>query len=248
MAFCIPLVVIMLGAALTLPVVNLPRYADPNWREQFVNVALTLEQSDFASEQFFEAQARNLTDASVQLAYGQVLLSLGFSLLVLFVALGLYRLDHLVRLKTPSTPGRLVAAALAAWWAWVPAQAMWLDYTLTRGDYPPWADSIGIPLGGAIFFCLLGSPLVVGAAYLSSRGIKLPVTILTFPAGWRGSLATLLAAVPFAWFLLVGYRAFLEGDFFSIPVAIGGAYATLAVWAAGKERRDGLTNASSATR
>lgn len=232
MVYSIPIAIILFGFILVAPTVNESRYADPSWRQEFDNVDVSHDLSGDLSRRFYDAQAKNLTPAAIRSDHGAAVISLGLSISALFLMLRLRTFRDVFELKTLATRRLMLWMAMAAWWAWVPAQLLWLQYTYYRGDYPWWADNIAIPIGGSVFFCLLSFPFVLGGAYVSTHGVKLPVRITRFPKTARGIVATALSTVPFAWFVFAGVRAFWEGDVFTMPVSVGGVYATLALWAA----------------
>ena len=231
MIYSIPTAIVLFGIVLVAPTLDEPRYTDLSWRGQFEK-PVSLENSDELSRKFYEAQARSLTPAARRSDHGVALISLGLSMAALFLALRVRTVGNLRELKTLSTAQGMRWLASAAWWGWVPAQLAWLKYTFDRGDYPWWADNISIPIGGAVFFCLVGFPFVLWGAYLSTRVVSLPVRVLQLPKTMRGLVATALSTVPFAWFIFAGVRAFWEGDVFTMPVSVGGLYATFALWAA----------------
>jgi hypothetical protein len=232
MIYSIPAVIVLFGIVLVTLSFNQPRYRDPDWQKEFVGVNALLNSSGELSRKFYEVQAKNLTPAARRWDQGIVITSLGLSVTALLLILRIQNFHGLRELKTLSTPRAMRWLAITAWWAWVPAQWAWFSYTYHRGDYPWWADSIAIPIGGAVFFCLLGFPLVLWGAYVSTRGISLPVNIMQTPKTVRGLIATAVLTVPLAWFAFVGVRAFMEGDIFTPPVSVGGVYATMALWAA----------------
>ncbi len=98
------------------------------------------------SRKFYEAQANNLTPAAIRSDHGAAVISLGVSIAALFLMLRLRTFRDLFHLGTLATRRGMFWMATAAWWGWVPAQLLWLQYTLERGDYPWWADNIAIPI------------------------------------------------------------------------------------------------------
>jgi hypothetical protein len=237
MIYSIPLAVIVFGIILVAPTIDEARYADPGWQREFEKADVSLDKSGELSRKFYEAQRKNLTPAAIRSDHGAAVISLGLSIAALFLMLRLRTFRDLFELETPTSRRRMFWMAIAAWWAWVPAQLLWFQYTFERGDYPWWADNIAIPIGGSVFFCLLGSPFVLGGTAVSTHGVTLPVRIGRFPKTGRGIVATALSTVPFAWFVFAGVRAFWDGAVFTMPVSVGGVYATTALWAAACEPR-----------
>jgi hypothetical protein len=232
MVYSIPIAIILFGIILIAPTVDESRYADLSWRREFETADVSRDLSGDLSRKFYEAQANNLTPAAIRSDHGAAVISLGVSIAALFLMLRLRTFRDLFHLGTLATRRGMFWMATAAWWGWVPAQLLWLQYTLERGDYPWWADNIAIPIAGSVFFCVLGFPFVLCGWYLSTRGVRLPVAVLQVPRGSKGVVATAFLMVLLSWFVLAGVRAFGEGDVFTIPVSVVGVYASVALWAA----------------
>jgi hypothetical protein len=237
MVYSLPIAVILLGIILVAPTLDEQRYVDADWQREFVNVDVSRDLSDDLSRKFYEAQTKNLTPAAVRSDHGVAVISLGLSIAVLFLVLRLRTFRDLLNIETLADRRAMYLMATGTWWAWAPAQALWLKYTFDRGDYPWWADNIAIPVGGTVFFCLLGFPFVLCGAYLAMRNIALPVRILKRMDLCRGVVASLLSAIPLCWFVFAGMRAYWEGDVFTMPVSVSGVYATLCMWAAACTQR-----------
>lgn len=232
MIYSIPAGILIVGIMLIIPAVDQPRFADPNWQEEFLH-ADSSAGWDRLSLRFYAAYDSNLSTAARRSDLGVVVTSLGVSIAALFGGLRVQDFRDLREMKTPSSGKAMRWITSTAWWSWVPAQMVWFSYTHARGDYPWWSDSIAIPIGGAFLWCLIGFPLVLWVVHLALRGGKLPVRLARVPRAHRGLVATVLACIPLAWFLLIGIRAFSEGDPFSVPVAVVGIYATASLWAVG---------------
>lgn len=237
MIYSIPIAFVLFGFLLVVPNFDQPRFETPDWRREFQNVTVSLNNSGELSKSFYEAQSRALAPAAKRAERGWTLISLGISMAVLCLALHLRTFQQLRELKTLSSPKAVCWMAILAWWSYVPAQIAWFSYTFDRGDYPWWADNIAIPIGGSFFFCLLGFPFVIWGAYASTHSVRLPVRVMQFPRTTRAVMATIVSILPLAWFVFAGIRAFWEGDVFTMPVSVGGVCATVGTWAAATAHR-----------
>ncbi len=230
--YLIPAALVCAGLIIIAPAIHEPRFQNPEWRNEFIDVDPTPGHLDELVEQFYDAQARNLNPLVRHWDQGVALISLGLSMTILLAALRVRSFRDLWELKTLPTSATVVWSANLAWWGWVPAQIGWFWYTQARGDYPWFSDIVLIPIGGAVLFCTLGFPIVLSGAYLATRNVALPVRLAQVPKTLRSTVATVLATIPLAWFLFAGARALFIGDLFTMPVSICGVYAILSVWAA----------------
>lgn len=93
----------------------------------------------------------------------------------LFIAIGLFVL------YSKSSRFRCVSEVLKFWvFAWtleLPGSFWILKIRQGRGDYPPWGDSIGLPIFGEVLFCVLGGSIttVILWLFLRRRALFVPL-------------------------------------------------------------------------
>jgi hypothetical protein len=180
-AYVVPAVIVVVGALVAWSGARLPAYTDPNWDHRFVGIQASVENSDQLSAQWYAAKAEVETPRHRRLDLGMGLVALGLSVAALFALRGVRSLRDAPRLRSPATRAAFFASAALAWLSFIPAEWLWLGYTQWRGDYPWWADSIGIPVAGVLFFGLIGLPVVLAGAAIALRGATLPVPLSTRP-------------------------------------------------------------------
>jgi hypothetical protein len=180
-AYAAPLLLIAAGALVIASVAKLPAYTDPTWQDRFLNVDVSLENSDELSAEWYAAKAAVETPRHRRLDLGMGLVALGLGVAALFALRGVRYVRDLMSLKSPSTRRRFYAFAALTWLSFIPAEWFWLDYTQGRGDYPWWADSIGIPAGSVLIFGVVGLPVVLLGVALALREASLPVSLWSRP-------------------------------------------------------------------
>lgn len=112
---------------------------------------------------------------------GMGLAALGVGLAMLFAARGVRSFKSLASLRSPPSRRSFYFSATLCWLSFIPAEWLWLVYTQRRGDYPWWADSIGIPGFSVLFFGLIGLPFVLLGVAIALRGAQLPATLWAKP-------------------------------------------------------------------
>jgi hypothetical protein len=168
--------------------------------------------------------------------FGTSLIALAVCLVATCLLLRIKRLCDIVSLKTPSRKWLILGLGLIAWFglflaAW---QGFLNDYQ--REEFPPWADSMGIPLSGlsttALLGCLVLTPL---AWFLALRNAALPVDLWIWrhDAPLRSWFFSICAGISLCFGALELWGAFESGPYLMVPVVFLWIYATLAVRAAG---------------
>jgi hypothetical protein len=221
--YTIPVALVLMGLAVLHHGAQLPLYDDPNWQAPFERVDVTLENASDLSSRWYEAQAmaRTLRAPLVDLGFGVA--ALGLSLVGLLVLLRVKSAGDLAAVITPREPRTWYAGALIAWFSFVPAQWAYLTYSFDRGDYPWWSDNIMIPGAGALFFAVLGAPIVLLGVNMCIRARRLPVSLWARPllgGSWAASTVALVAFVPAILVLGEGVRE----NFFAVPPSVAVIY------------------------
>ena len=139
--------------------------------------------------------------------------------------------EDLRSVHTPSHPLAWQVLAVTTWLSFVPTHWANLYYTLRRGDYPWWSDTIAIPAFGAVILGVVGLPLVILGVKACIRGRRLPAGLWRRPLvgnAWLLGTAVLVATA--LMFLIVVDS--VQYDFFAVPSAVKACYLLLSCRAA----------------
>lgn len=235
-AYAAPLLLIVAGALVITSGIKLPVYTDATWQDRFLEVEMSLENSDELSAEWYAAKAAVETPRHRRLDLGMGLVALGLGAAALFALRGVRSVSDLVSLKSPATRRRFYILAALTWLSFIPAEWFWLDYTLRRGDYPWWADSIGIPAGSVLVSGIVGLPVVLLGVGLALRGASLPVALWSAPAFGPPYVVCVGLIVAAALALLVLVSG-ISAEPFLVPSALFTLYLILSGRAAAVEAR-----------
>ena len=194
-AYVISLILAVIGGAVMVYGSRFPEYSDPNanallndasWftmTNKNVDSEVVEEYGDDAVAAVWFAHKRALETArNACFDLGSGIIALGIGSALLFAVNGVRKWRDLRSLKGPKTSGRFYLFAALTWLSFIPAEWCYYIYTRARGDYPPFADSIAIPMGIRFVFGVLGLPMVLFGVWIAINGTRLPAAI------WSGSL------------------------------------------------------------
>ena len=177
-----PLFLLAVGALLILSGAARPAYTHPDWQRRFDNVDFaTLTNFDSLTDEWFAAKAQAETSRNRLMDVGMGVVAFGLGLLLLFALKRVRSFHDLRSLQSPATKYGFFVLSGVVWLSFIPAQWIWLAYTLGRGDSPWWADSIGIPMYAVQRFGLVGLPVVLAGVLVTLRGTALPVRLWSLP-------------------------------------------------------------------
>jgi len=242
-AYIAPLSLVGLGALVISLGAPLPSYTDPNWQHRFLDMDLSrVEDTHELTSQWYAAKAAVETPRHRLFDLGMGIAALGLAIALLFVFQRVRSIRGIGSLQSPSNRCGFLAMAAITWLSFVPAEWFWLGYTLERGDYPWWADSIGIPVYEVGVFGIVGLPVILLGAAVALRGTVLPVNLWSRPLVGRSYIvaAGLIIAGLLAFGVLVSG---IIGAPFIVPSALFALYLLLSGRAAAavRERRAELT-------
>lgn len=181
-AYLPPLFLIALGALLISFGEPMPAYTDQNWQRRFADVDFgTVNDFDSLTAQWYAAKVEVETPRNRLLDLGMGFIAFGVGLGLLFVLTHVCSFRDLGSLRSPATRYGFLALSAVVWLSFIPAEWYWLGYTLSRGDYPHWADSIGIPMHAVQTFGQRGLPVVLLGVLVTLRGTTLPVKLWSRP-------------------------------------------------------------------
>jgi hypothetical protein len=201
-------------AALVLVALNFdtPRMRAANWAE-------TVPYGN--SDRYFAAYDQYRTQESKYFDVGVGLASFGVSILALILITGAKSFSNIRKMQTPRHRSTIVRASNFVWAYWVIASGMTLMLQFYRQEFPPWADSLGIPFGGLVVSGIVGGLLMNIGLAIYLHGSRLPVSMWVLPKSLRGWL--LNAGVLVALVICVSEAVYTIriGDPFTPPAIVG---------------------------
>jgi hypothetical protein len=234
-AYLPPLFLVALGALVISFGESMPGYTDPNWQRRFADVDFALENSDSLTAEWHAAKAKVETPRNRLLNLGMGVIAFGVGLALLFALTHVRSFRDLGSLKSPATRYDFLALSALVWLSFIPAEWSWFGYTLDRGDYPHWADSIGIPMYAVQTFGQNGLPVVLLGVLITLRGTTLPVELWSRPVLGRAyvvNIALIIAGILALLVLLSG----VVSQPFLVPSALFTLYLLLSGRAAAAVR------------
>ncbi|HWB52923.1 MAG TPA: hypothetical protein VG722_01980 [Tepidisphaeraceae bacterium] len=191
----IPALLIAVGVIVFAIGSRYPQFHDPSWEQPFLQspwhdqMERAFDKSTHGDDEDYNtlaaeweaARANALTIRDSFHDFGIGLISLGVGLNSILARIKPKKLSDLRSIRTPSTPGRFLAAMTATWLAFIPAVWAYYFYTSARDDYPYFGDVIAIPCFGVLLYDLITLPIVL--IFLSSviRYAVLPVPVFSRP-------------------------------------------------------------------
>jgi hypothetical protein len=174
---------------------------------------------------FFEARDRYRTREGQLADAGAGAAALAASLTLCLFLPGVGRGNGgLWHVTTPGSPIAIVILANLTFLGFLGADCGYLLRDFERGEFPPWADSIGIPLFGLLAMGALGVPAITVGLLTCLWRSKLPVPLTIAPPGWWPWLVTVLIAPFVALWLVSLVGSVLGGCAFRIPFEVGSVY------------------------
>ena len=168
--------------------------------------------------------------------FGASLIAFAACFIMMVLLLRIQRLRDIVSLKTPSHSWLILGFCLVAWFGLFYAEWQSILHDYQRETFPPWADTLAIPLfeltETAVIGCIVLTPLVW---FLALRNAVLPagLWIWRHNAPLRSWFFTVCAGISLCFGALGLWSALESGPYLMVPVIFLWVYATLAVRAAG---------------
>src|SRR5260221_385217 len=106
-----------------------------------------------------------------------------------------------------------------------------------RGEYPPWADSLGIPMSWLISAWKHAAPILTFGLVVCLRRARLPAILWQRPVGWWPWTSTLVICGLIALETIVLTQAVQFGEAFAIPGHVAMVYCLLCGRAAVSSRQ-----------
>lgn len=140
----------------------MPPFSDPAAKTQWDDrAAEALSNRDTVTlEQCDEAVTDLRTSRNRLMDTGLCVGSMSLTLLMGSLLLGIRQWTDLATIRSLGQSWWIPTLALVFWLALLPAGVVAFWFRLERGDYPPWADTIIIPICGLAFLVIVGLPFV----------------------------------------------------------------------------------------
>jgi len=219
----IPALVLLSGVVLMVFNAGAPRMLKPDWQ-------LAVGEGDSAA--YYREFDRNENPRARRFDLGVGLASAGGSLIALLAMTRSWSVQRARALQTPRRRWLVVLFSNITWLYYMWAASRHLVVQAARGEFPPWADSIAIPLMGLQILLLSGLVAVNVGLVICLHGVRLPEAMWARPRSARawvlngGSVIALLLSA------CVCYDAVRFGDAFTPPAAVAIGYLLLVVRAA----------------
>lgn len=193
---------------------TLPYYKDQKLADDLIGYSYDMEKSDYYIK---EAELRTSKLQFMDIGTG---IAIASATILLFLLLTKVKTFQDFKNSRTLTKATTFISANLVWLLILPGTYWYYIFRDARGDYPPFADSIGILLMTQIpFFLFLFIPLNI-FILLTTIKTKLPTRLFIKPYKYRR--ATILWEMFFSFWLLLNLILLVsfvaDGDHFSIPV------------------------------
>ena len=219
----ITILTFIIGVGLLSYSLTLSYYKNQEAADNLLNNAYEIDKQEYYKK---EAEIRTNKITFMDLGAGIVIASI-----TIFIFLILTKSNNFSDFKKVMTlkKSAIFISANLVWLILLPGTFWYYSFRLGRGDYPPFADSIGIPLMAQIPFLLF--MLIPLNLFLFLTTIKTNLPTRLFAKVEKYSKPTILWELFFGFWLLLNLLCFvlfvMDGDHFSIPVNLFFTYLLL---------------------
>ena len=210
----ITILTLLIGLGLFSYSLTLPYYKDQKSADDLIGNSYDMDKSDYYKK---EAERRTNKVTFMDVGSGLAIASTTILLFLIFTNVKTFK--DFKNNQTLTKTATFIWANLV-WLILLPGTYWYYMFRGGRGDYPPFADSIGIPIMTQIpFYLFLLIPLNI-FILLTTLKTNLPTTLFIKP--YKYKRATILWEIFFGFWLLINllclYGFVVDGDHFSIPV------------------------------
>ncbi len=166
---------------------------------------------------------------------GAALMAFAACLAASLFLLRINTLPDVARLKTPRSPKRIYLLAALGWFGYAASAILALLQGFDRFEFPPWADSMMVPIVAISAFAVTGWVVVSVVMWLVLRGTPLPAPLWI----WRRDMPmhdwiyTGVVGVALLLGLEILRETYLYGHWSAVPTVFLCVYAALSIRAAG---------------
>ena len=210
----ITILILIIGLGLFSYSLTLSYYKDQILADNLIGDSYNMDKADYYKK---EAELRTNKTTFMDLGSGLAIASATILVFLFFTKVKTF--EDFKNNTTLTKTATLISANLV-WLILIPGTYWYYIFRAGRGDYPPFADSIGIPLMTQIpFYLFLLIPLNI-FIFLTTIKTNLPTKL--FPKPNKYNRTTILWEIFFGFWLLVNLICLIgfvaDGDHFSIPV------------------------------
>lgn len=215
--------ILIFGLGLLIYSLTLPYYSNQQKADELMTGAYSLDK-----DEYYKVEGALRTNKIKLMDFGAGLAVASATVLGFLLIFKVKQRSDLIELKTMNKIMVLVSSNLI-WLLLIPGTYWYYTFRAGRGDYPPFADSIGIPLMTEIpFFLVAMIPLNLFLIVIIYRA-KLPTTLFIFSD--KRELPIILTELFFGFWLVLTVFVLLsfiyDGDHVSIFVTIFFTYILL---------------------
>lgn len=202
----------------------------PYYKDQEAGDHLIGGSDKYSKADYYKKDAELRTDKVRFMNVGMGLCTASLSMFLFLFLSGVTKFSDFLKLKSIKKIPLYIATNLV-WLAMIPGTFWYYSFRAGRGDYPPFADSIGIPIYDQVQLCMfLIIPLNI-FIFLATIRSNLPTHI--FIKATYHKLPVILWEVFFGLLLVINIICFIafvaDGDHFSIPINLFFSYVLLAL-------------------
>lgn len=214
----IPALALLVGVVLMVFNADAPRMLNPDWQRAV---------GDGDSAGYYREFDRNENPRARRFDLGVGLASLGGSLIALLAITRSWSVQRAKALQTPRRRWLVVLFSNITWLYYIWAVSHHLAVQAARNEFPPWADSIAIPLMGLKILMLIGLAAINVGSTIYLHGVRLPVAMWTRPRTAQAWVLNGVAVIALLSSACVCYDAVRFGDAFTPPAAVTIGYLLL---------------------
>jgi hypothetical protein len=165
---------LIFGLGLLIYSLTLPYYSDQQKADELMTDAYSLDK-----DEYYEKEAEFRTSKVKLMDFGAGLAIASGTIFLFLLIFKVKETSDLKKVKTMNTMMVFISSNLI-WLLLIPGTYWYYTFRAGRGDYPPFADSVGIPLMTEIpFYFMLMIPLNL-FLIVTTYNAKLPTTLFTF--------------------------------------------------------------------
>jgi hypothetical protein len=214
---------LLLGLGLFIYSLTLPYYVDQQKADELITEAYSLDK-----DEYYKKEAGLRTNKLKFMDFGAGLTIASGTVLLFLLTFKIEESSDLKKVRTMNKIMVFVSSNLT-WLLLIPGTSWYYTFRGGRGDYPPFADSIGIPIATqTTFYLMLMIPLNL-FLILTTYNAKLPTSLFVFSDKKKTSV--ILTELFFGFWLVLNIlfmATFIyDGDHFSVFVNMFFTYVLL---------------------
>ena len=204
---------------------DMPKYKDQRLADKLLSDCYGISKSEFYKNDF-----ENRTNKNIFMDVGSGVAVASATLLLFMIVFRLNNFNDIRRIKSASIMWIFVISNIN-WLLLFPSTIWYYTFRAQRGDYPPFADSIAIPImSQSIAFLVFLIPMNI-FLIVTSINCQLPTTLFNIANIYN--IKIVVFEVFFGFILLLNFMflisAIIDGDHISIPIYVSFFYVLLSL-------------------